>query len=400
MESEAVNGQPAAGARLTLERALGSNDWKSRIDLSNSTDRLIFVLRPTWLLMLESYEREAQGIAVQLVEFSARLAAQIKESGTASLTSLRASFSKVHELCSQLHGDFDNRSEEAGVISLIQSILDDGVNAFASAEALAERSLLQASHLSQEVRELKDINIKDLKRTVTEFETITMPEAMAQAKLQLEITEGDIAVARRGIATVAQAAAELREKKRKLENKIPSWLDPGGILKQISGIKDKIKDCDREEANLNAHIARQTANLENGKKQLVVLEKAYQDRELGQTRIPELQERIDTTSDSCEKTYAETVTTKQQVGSCYKEILECSVQARNGPGLRKRQLVDYILTLFDMGLFHPAVVEPVRVALLELERGDGPRGLLKNEFGLQIKEIWRKVDYMILGHNP
>jgi hypothetical protein len=62
--------------------------------------------------------------------------------------------------------------------------------------------------------------------------------------------------------------------------------------------------------------------------------------------------------------------------------------------------VDYILSLFDMGLFHPAVIEPVRVALLELERDDGPKALLKTEFADRIKEIWKKVDFMILGHDP
>lgn len=53
-----------------------------------------------------------------------------------------------------------------------------------------------------------------------------------------------------------------------------------------------------------------------------------------------------------------------------------------------------------MGLFHPAVIEPVRVALLELERDDGPKALLKTEFADRIKEIWKKVDFMILGHDP
>ncbi|EGR44523.1 uncharacterized protein TRIREDRAFT_112147 [Trichoderma reesei QM6a] len=370
------------------------------MNFSSSNDKLTFVMRPTWMLILESYEREAQGIAVQVVEFSARLAAQIKDSAATSLTSLRTAFGKVHELCSELHGDFDDRGGDTEVVTRIESILSEGVNAFAAAETLAEDSFIQVSQLSQEIRETTDIKIQNLQSAVTEFETIAMPEALEQARAELKHTEDDIEVMTRGVVAVAEAAAKLRRMKRKLENTIPKWADPTGIARQISGIKDKIKDCEREESNLNASIASQTAVLEGYKEQLVALEKAYHDRELGQTRIPELQERIAATSGACEKTYADTVTTKQQAGLCYKKLLECSVQAQNDAGLKKRQLVDYILSLFDMGLFHPAVIEPVRVALLELERDDGPKALLKTEFADRIKEIWKKVDFMILGHDP
>lgn len=180
----------------------------------------------------------------------------------------------------------------------------------------------------------------------------------------------------------------------------PAVLDPAGILKKILKIDDKIKDCEREEANLNAQIAAKNANLEKFKKQFAQLEKASQERELGQKRIPELQEKINKASDSCEKTYSELVAAKQQIGFCYKKILECSVQARNEPGLKKRQLVDYILTLFEMGMFHPAVLESIRKALLELQNSDGPKGLFKIEFGVRVTEIWKKFDFMILGHDP
>lgn len=94
------------------------------------------------------------------------------------------------------------------------------------------------------------------------------------------------------------------------------------------------------------------------------------------------------------------MTAKRQIGVCYKKILECSVQARNEPGLKKRQLVDYILTLLEMGLFHPAILEPIRKALLELQNSDGSNGLLKNEFGARVTDIWKKFDFMILGHDP
>lgn len=101
--------------------------------------------------MLEYYESKAQEIAVRLVGFSTKLATDIEESEDASLTSLGKSFTKVHELCSQLHGDFDDRSEDSGVISQVQQILDDGVQAFATAQALSEQTLSQTSQLSQEV---------------------------------------------------------------------------------------------------------------------------------------------------------------------------------------------------------------------------------------------------------
>lgn len=148
---EKVRHPAEEGSHRGLESLVRSTDSTTPIDFSPSTDHLIFILRPTWLIMLEYYEAKAQEIAVLLLGFSTRLATDIDESEDASLSSLSKAFGKVHELCNQLHGDFDDRSEETGVISQVQQILDDGVQAFALAEDLAEQSLSQASQLSQEV---------------------------------------------------------------------------------------------------------------------------------------------------------------------------------------------------------------------------------------------------------